>query len=483
MFCTNCGAQLEESARFCSACGKAVRKLPQPDPVPYPPEPEPMPDPIPGPAPGPQPVPRRSGAVRKIAAAAACLLLVAGLTAYFSSDLYRSRKADLFLENEDIASALDVLEKIDTPTVARMTDYLTCRTELLTEEDPETALGMAEKFLKRYRAVQKQDDKLSAAQAERDAGLYTQVETVSEVWKHYLEMDTGVSVLYESVLEDERLHSYDPETEEHGPSFTAAGEQIMLDNWSQMRSDMQEFLDSSEYGVEFRYLQELVEDSESYTQSVQEMLDEVLESYSADTSVYYSGNPYFRAYSSGFLDENDPYTAKVRRQAAQVLAHSLQHPRVLGTGTTNVSLGNDSVWLHYQVLADQTAEITGFELEYGTPDQLHIPESIRWEEDGDQYPVRRIAPGAFEGNDVFRTVYLPAGIASVERLAFADCSALTNLYLPDGWSYISVAAFDGSSEMTLECSEESYERMWNEGGFTYGTFHAGEYSAMYQRRW
>lgn len=479
MFCTNCGAQLEEGARFCASCGKAVRKLPQPDPIPYPPEPESIPDP----APEPQPEPQRSGAAWKILAAAACLLLAVVLTVYFSSDLYRSRKANLFLENEDIDSALSVLEKIDSPAAFKLADYLTYRTEFFSEEDPETALGMADKFLKRYRILQKEDDALSAAQAERDAGLYAQVETVAEVWKHYLEMDTGVSVLYESVLEDERLHSYDPETEEHGPNFTAAGEQIMLDNWSQMRSDMQEFLDSSEYGVEFRYLQELVEDSENYTQSVQEMLDEVLESFSADTSVHYSGNPYFRAYSEGFLDEDDPYTAKVRRQAAQVLAHALQHPRTLGTGTAEVSLGNQNVQLHFQVLADQTAEITGCETQYDTPIQLHIPESVLWREDGGQYPVCRIAPGAFQSNDVIKTVYLPRGIASLERFSFADCPALTGIYLPDGWSYISVAAFDGSSEMALECSEESYERMWNEGGFTYGTFHAGEYSAMYQRPW
>ena len=183
MFCTHCGAQLEEGARFCSVCGKETRRSSKPAPVPHPPAPEPVPNPIP--VPEPQPAPRRSGTARKLVAAAVCLLLAAGLIAYFSSDHYHSQKANAFLENEDIASALDVLEKMDSPTASQMADYLTCRTELLSEEDPETALGMADKFLKRYRAIQKQDDKLSAAQAERDAGLYAQVETVSEVWKDY----------------------------------------------------------------------------------------------------------------------------------------------------------------------------------------------------------------------------------------------------------------------------------------------------------
>ena len=481
MFCTHCGAQLEEGVRFCSVCGKETRRSSKPAPVPHPPAPEPVPNPIP--VPEPQPAPRRSGTARKLVAAAVCLLLAAGLIAYFSSDHYHSQKANAFLENEDIASALDVLEKMDSPTASKMADYLTCRTELLSEEDPETALGMADKFLKRYRAIQTQDDKLSAAQAERDAGLYAQVETVSEVWKDYLDMDTGVSVLYESVLEDERLRSYDPDTEEHGPGFTAAGEQTMLDNWALMRSDMQSFLDSSEYGVEFRYLQELVEDSESYSEAVQDLIDAALESYPADTTVYYNGTPRGRFYSASFFDEDDPYVEKVRRQAAQSLAHALQHPRILGTGTATVTYGNDSAFLYYQVLADQTIEITGCEPQYGTLTELHIPEAIDWKEGGGQYPVTRIAPRAFQGNEDLQTVYLPQNIDSIERLAFADCSALMYIMLPDGWSYISVMAFDGSSEMSLECSEESYDRMWNECGFTYGSFSAGEKSGLYQRPW
>lgn len=481
MFCTHCGAQLEEGVRFCSVCGKETRRSSKPAPVPHPPAPEPVPNPIP--VPEPQPAPRRSGTARKLVAAAVCLLLAAGLIAYFSSDHYHSQKANAFLENEDIASALDVLEKMDSPTASKMADYLTCRTELLSEEDPETALGMADKFLKRYRAIQKQDDKLSAAQAERDAGLYAQVETVSEVWKDYLEMDTGVSVLYESLLEDERLHNYDPETEEHGPEFTAAGEQTMLDNWALMRSDMQSFLDSSEYCVDFSFLQSLIEDSEVYTEAVQETVDKVLETHSEKDVVYYTGRSYGHAYPVHYADENDPYVKKVRRQVAQSLAHALQHPRILGTGTATVTYGNDSAFLYYQVLADQTIEITGCEPQYGTLTELHIPEAIDWKEGGGQYPVTRIAPRAFQGNEDLQTVYLPQSIDSIERLAFADCSALMYIMLPDGWSYISVMAFDGSSEMSLECSEESYDRMWNECGFTYGSFSAGEKSGLYQRPW
>lgn len=481
MFCTHCGAQLEEGVRFCSVCGKETRRSSKPAPVPHPPAPEPVPNPIP--VPEPQPAPRRSGAARKIVAAVVCLLLAAGSIAYFSSDLYCSRKANAFLENEDIASALEVLEKMDSPTASKMADYLTCRTELLSEEDPETALGMADKFLKRYRAIQKQDDKLSAAQAERDAGLYAQVETVSEVWKDYLEMDTGVSVLYESLLEDERLHNYDPETEEHGPEFTAAGEQTMLDNWALMRSDMQSFLDSSEYCVDFSFLQSLIEDSEVYTEAVQETVDKVLETHSEKDVVYYTGRSYGHAYPVHYADENDPYVKKVRRQVAQSLAHALQHPRVLETGKVSLSQGDDGVWLHYQILEDQTVEITGCEPQYGTLTELHIPEAIDWKEGGGQYPVTRIAPRAFQGNEDLQTVYLPQSIDSIERLAFADCSALMYIMLPDGWSYISVMAFDGSSEMSLECSEESYDRMWNECGFTYGSFSAGEKSGLYQRPW
>ena len=77
MFCTKCGAQLPDDARFCSKCGAPVAATPEPAPAPTPapepksepvpapeppepapaPEPAPTPEPEPAPAPTPEPVP------------------------------------------------------------------------------------------------------------------------------------------------------------------------------------------------------------------------------------------------------------------------------------------------------------------------------------------------------------------------------------------------------------------------------------------
>ena len=54
MFCTKCGAQLEDGAKFCTFCGAPVRASGQ---AAVPPVPEPQPVPVPQPTPAPQPTP------------------------------------------------------------------------------------------------------------------------------------------------------------------------------------------------------------------------------------------------------------------------------------------------------------------------------------------------------------------------------------------------------------------------------------------
>ena len=57
MFCTKCGAQLPDDARFCSKCGAPVAATPEPAPAPTP-APEPKSEPVPAPEPPvPAPVP------------------------------------------------------------------------------------------------------------------------------------------------------------------------------------------------------------------------------------------------------------------------------------------------------------------------------------------------------------------------------------------------------------------------------------------
>lgn len=55
MFCTKCGAQLPDDARFCSKCGAPVAATPEPAPAPTP-APEPKSEPVPAPEP-PEPAP------------------------------------------------------------------------------------------------------------------------------------------------------------------------------------------------------------------------------------------------------------------------------------------------------------------------------------------------------------------------------------------------------------------------------------------
>ena len=52
---------------------------------------------------------------------------------------------------------------------------------------------------------------------------------------------------------------------------------------------------------------------------------------------------------------------------------------------------------------------------------------------------------------------LPDGIRSIEKRAFADCEALTNVYLPESLKYIADDAFDGCKNgLTLIAPDDSY---------------------------
>lgn len=57
MFCTNCGAQIEDGLNFCTNCGSPVEQ-PMPAPAAPAPAPAPAPQPMPAAAPMPQPAPQ-----------------------------------------------------------------------------------------------------------------------------------------------------------------------------------------------------------------------------------------------------------------------------------------------------------------------------------------------------------------------------------------------------------------------------------------
>ena len=255
-----------------------------------------------------------------------------------------------------------------------------------------------------------------------------------------------------------------------------------MQRWSRMRERVWDFLNAAEYGSEFLYLRELVVDSENYTEAVDEIIADVLESYGPEERVYYTGASYGRAYSPYLADNVETYPDMVREQIARSLAYGLQHPRVIGAGRSALRHPDGEVWLTYQVLVDRTVEITGMEPDYAMVKRLEIPEQVHWEEGGVDCPVSGIAEEAFFGNETLQSIRLPDSIRRIGRAAFSACPALTEVTLPDGWSYVSIAAFDGSAELEFVCSQESYERL-EEVGFVYGRYCVDGASMLYQQHW
>ena len=61
--------------------------------------------------------------------------------------------------------------------------------------------------------------------------------------------------------------------------------------------------------------------------------------------------------------------------------------------------------------------------------------------------ILTIGESAFEGRNRITTVYLLDGLLSIERRAFADCSSLLEIEIPETVSYIGSEAFSGCSSL------------------------------------
>lgn len=125
MFCTKCGKELKDGARFCTGCGAALDGAPAPAPTPTPtPAPAPTPTPTPAPTPTPTPAPapapyapavgkkKMSGGVIALIVIAVVLAVAAAVLAVI---LLLSGKDDTPPSGPSAAPATDAVGVIDAP--------------------------------------------------------------------------------------------------------------------------------------------------------------------------------------------------------------------------------------------------------------------------------------------------------------------------------------------------------------------------------
>ena len=86
----------------------------------------------------------------------------------------------------------------------------------------------------------------------------------------------------------------------------------------------------------------------------------------------------------------------------------------------------------YRVLEDGTAEITHY---FGRDSVVHIPETL------DGKTVTSIRDVAFALCSSLTSIELPDGVTSIGEYAFSDCSSLTTIELPDSVTSIGESAF------------------------------------------
>lgn len=86
---------------------------------------------------------------------------------------------------------------------------------------------------------------------------------------------------------------------------------------------------------------------------------------------------------------------------------------------------------NYWILKDSTVSISSYN---GNDDNVYIPDTI------DGHTVSKIAENSFSDTDIV-TVTLPDTVKIIERYAFAGCSSLRSIYIPDTVESIDPGAF------------------------------------------
>ena len=89
-----------------------------------------------------------------------------------------------------------------------------------------------------------------------------------------------------------------------------------------------------------------------------------------------------------------------------------------------------------------TGNVTVTKVEAGTQTSIEIPETI------DGGTVKIIGANAFENCDTFTSITLPQSLTSIEDFAFAHCTALQNINIPQNVTNIGVSAFFQCKSLT-----------------------------------
>lgn len=77
--------------------------------------------------------------------------------------------------------------------------------------------------------------------------------------------------------------------------------------------------------------------------------------------------------------------------------------------------------------------------------------------DGEIYEVKHIGENAFEGCELITSIELSLGIEQIGEMAFLDCIALKDLYIPETLLFCAYTAFNGTQGVTVHCYSSNYQ--------------------------
>lgn len=77
--------------------------------------------------------------------------------------------------------------------------------------------------------------------------------------------------------------------------------------------------------------------------------------------------------------------------------------------------------------------------------------------DGEFYEVKYIGENAFDGCELITLIELSNGIEQIGDMAFLDCTALKDLYIPETLLFCSYTAFNGTEGVTVHCYSSNYQ--------------------------